>query len=32
MSDMDGVSEVKDIVKQAYKWGMPGIAITKQDN
>lgn len=28
MSDMDGVSEVKDIVKQAYKWGMPGIAIT----
>lgn len=28
MSDMDGVSEVSDIVKQAYKWGMPGIAIT----
>ncbi|MCH4192320.1 MAG: PolC-type DNA polymerase III [Butyrivibrio sp.] len=28
MSDMDGVSEVRDIVKQAYKWGMPGIAIT----
>ncbi len=28
MSDMDGVSEVKDIVKQAYRWGMPGIAIT----
>ncbi|MBE5826504.1 MAG: PolC-type DNA polymerase III [Butyrivibrio sp.] len=28
MSDMDGVSEVKDIVKQAYKWGMPAIAIT----
>ena len=28
MSDMDGVSEVKDIVKQAYKWGMPGVAIT----
>lgn len=28
MSDMDGVSEVKDIVKRAYKWGMPGIAIT----
>ncbi|WP_026507627.1 PolC-type DNA polymerase III [Butyrivibrio sp. MC2013] len=28
MSDMDGVSEVGDIVKQAYKWGMPGIAIT----
>ncbi len=28
MSDTDGVSEVKDIVKQAYKWGMPGIAIT----
>jgi len=28
MSDMDGVSETKDIIKQAYKWGMPGIAIT----
>ncbi|EET58239.1 DNA polymerase III, alpha subunit, Gram-positive type [Marvinbryantia formatexigens DSM 14469] len=28
MSDMDGVSEVKDIVKQAYKWGHPAIAIT----
>ncbi len=28
MSEMDGVSEVSDIVKQAYKWGMPGIAIT----
>ncbi len=28
MSDMDGVSEVKDIVKRAYKWGMPAIAIT----
>ena len=28
MSDMDGVSEVKDIVKQAYKWGQPAIAIT----
>ena len=28
MSDMDGVSEVTDIVKRAYKWGHPGIAIT----
>ncbi len=28
MSDMDGVSDVKSIVKQAYKWGMPAIAIT----
>lgn len=28
MSDMDGVSEVKDIVKQAYKWGHRAIAIT----
>lgn len=28
MSDMDGVSEVRDIVKRAKKWGMPAIAIT----
>jgi DNA polymerase-3 subunit alpha (Gram-positive type) len=28
MSDMDGVSEAKDIVKQAYKWGHRAIAIT----
>ena len=28
MSDMDGVSDVKDIVNRAYKWGMPAIAIT----
>ncbi len=28
MSDMDGVSDVKDIVKRAYKWGHRGIAIT----
>ena len=28
MSDMDGVSEVKDIVKRAYQWGMPAVAIT----
>ena len=28
MSDMDGVSEVKDIVKCAYKWGHRAIAVT----
>ncbi|MDO4521870.1 MAG: PolC-type DNA polymerase III [Eubacteriales bacterium] len=28
MSDMDGVSDAKDIVKLAYKWGHPAIAIT----
>ena len=28
MSDMDGVSEVRDIVNRAYKWGHPAIAIT----
>ncbi len=28
MSDMDGVSDVKDIVKRAYKWGHRAIAIT----
>lgn len=28
MSDMDGVSDVKDIVKKAYAWGHPAIAIT----
>lgn len=28
MSDMDGVSEVKDIVTRAYKWGHPAIAVT----
>jgi len=27
-SDMDGVSEVKAIVKNAYEWGMPAVAIT----
>ncbi len=28
MSDMDGVSEVKEIVKRAHDWGHPAIAIT----
>ncbi len=28
MSDMDGVSDVGDIVRQAMKWGMEAIAIT----
>src|SRR5699024_7825482 len=28
MSDMDGVSEVQDIVKRAHDWGHPAIAIT----
>ena len=27
-SDMDGVSDVKTIVRQAYNWGMPAVAIT----
>ena len=28
MSDMDGMSDVKDIIKQVKRWGMPAIAIT----
>ncbi len=28
MSDMDGVSEVKDIIKRAREWGMDAIAVT----
>ncbi|MBP9996771.1 MAG: PolC-type DNA polymerase III [Lachnospiraceae bacterium] len=28
MSDMDGVSEVNDIVKKAYGWGHPAVAVT----
>lgn len=27
-SDMDGVSDVKEIVRRAYEWGMPAVAIT----
>lgn len=27
-SDMDGVSDVKTIVRNAYNWGMPAVAIT----
>ena len=32
MSDMDGVSECKDLVRRAYEWGMPAIAITDHGN
>ncbi|MBR2121771.1 MAG: PolC-type DNA polymerase III [Lachnospiraceae bacterium] len=32
MSDLDGVSECKDIVRRAYEWGMPAIAITDHGN
>lgn len=28
MSDMDGVSEVRDIIKRAKKWGMDALAVT----
>ncbi len=28
MSEMDGVSEVKDIIKRAKQWGMPALAVT----
>ena len=28
MSDMDGVSEVKDLIKRAIQWGHPAIAVT----
>ncbi|MCR5304238.1 MAG: PolC-type DNA polymerase III, partial [Lachnospiraceae bacterium] len=28
MSEMDGVTNVKDLVKRAYKWGMRALAIT----
>ncbi len=32
MSDMDGVSECKDLVKRAYQWGWPAVAITDHGN
>jgi DNA polymerase-3 subunit alpha (Gram-positive type) len=32
MSDMDGVSECRDLVKRAYDWGMPAVAITDHGN
>ena len=28
MSELDGVSACADLVKRAYEWGMPSIAIT----
>ncbi len=28
MSDMDGVSDVSDIIRRAYQWGHPAVAIT----
>ncbi len=32
MSDMDGVSECSDLVKRAYQWGWPAVAITDHGN
>lgn len=32
MSDFDGVASAKDIVTQAYKWGMEAVAITDHGN
>ncbi|MCI8949699.1 MAG: PolC-type DNA polymerase III [Lachnospiraceae bacterium] len=28
MSEMDGVSDIKDIIKRAKQWGMPALAVT----
>ena len=32
MSDMDGVSECKDLVRRAYDWGWPAVAVTDHGN
>ena len=32
MSDMDGLAECSDLVKRAYEWGMPAVAITDHGN
>jgi DNA polymerase-3 subunit alpha (Gram-positive type) len=32
MSDMDGVTDVTDLVRRAYEWGWPAVAITDHGN